>query len=76
MFKLSTPVTSPAGDEEDSIAKVLDWFSRSTDSNDWLNREDGVLYHIVDFNSLPQGIEIKIQDSLVFNRQDVVDTVK
>ncbi|XP_039986035.1 synaptotagmin-like protein 2 isoform X3 [Xiphias gladius] len=41
MFKLSTQATSPTGDEEDSIAKVLDWFNRSTDSGDWLNREDG-----------------------------------
>lgn len=39
VFKLSTPTTSPTGDE-DSIAKVLDWFSRSTDSSDWLNTED------------------------------------
>ncbi|XP_026186964.1 synaptotagmin-like protein 2 isoform X2 [Mastacembelus armatus] len=41
VFKLSTQATSPTGDEEDSIAKVLDWFSRSTDSSDWLNVEDG-----------------------------------
>nr|XP_020510533.1 synaptotagmin-like protein 2 isoform X1 [Labrus bergylta] len=40
-FKLSTQATSPTGDEEDSIAKVLDWFNRSTDSNDWLNTDDG-----------------------------------
>lgn len=40
MFKLSTPATSPT-EEEDSIAKVLDWFSRSTDSSDWLNTDDG-----------------------------------
>lgn len=40
MFKLSTPATSPTG-EEDSIAKVLDWFSRSTDSSDWLNTDHG-----------------------------------
>lgn len=40
MFKLSTPATSPT-EEDDSIAKVLDWFSRSTDSNDWLNTDDG-----------------------------------
>lgn len=40
MFKLSTQTTSPTGDE-DSIAKVLDWFSRSTDSSDWLSTEDG-----------------------------------
>uniref|UniRef100_A0A3B4TD96 Synaptotagmin-like protein 2 n=1 Tax=Seriola dumerili TaxID=41447 RepID=A0A3B4TD96_SERDU len=40
-FKLSTQTTSPTGDEEDSIAKVLDWFSRSTDSSDWLNTDDG-----------------------------------
>ncbi|XP_038550040.1 synaptotagmin-like protein 2 isoform X1 [Micropterus salmoides] len=39
VFKLSTQTTSPTGDE-DSIAKVLDWFSRSTDSSDWLNTED------------------------------------
>ncbi|XP_029027963.1 synaptotagmin-like protein 2 isoform X2 [Betta splendens] len=39
VFKLSTQVTSPTGDE-DSIAKVLDWFSRSTDSSDWLKRQD------------------------------------
>ncbi|XP_075892438.1 uncharacterized protein sytl2b isoform X4 [Nelusetta ayraudi] len=36
VFKLSTPATSPSG-EEDSIAKVLDWFNRSTDSSDWLD---------------------------------------
>ncbi|XP_071353003.1 synaptotagmin-like protein 2 isoform X2 [Trachinotus anak] len=41
VFKLTTQATSPTGEEEDSIAKVLDWFSRSTDSNDWLNTEDG-----------------------------------
>lgn len=40
MFKLSTQATSPSGDEEDSIAKVLDWFSRSTDSSDWLKTKD------------------------------------
>lgn len=40
MFKLSTPATSPT-EEEDSIAKVLDWFSRSTDSGDWLDTDDG-----------------------------------
>lgn len=39
MFKLSTPATSPT-EEEDSIAKVLDWFNRSTDSSDWLNTDD------------------------------------
>ncbi|XP_059187166.1 uncharacterized protein LOC131969951 [Centropristis striata] len=40
-FQLSTQTSSPTGDEEDSIAKVLDWFSRSTDSLDWLKTEDG-----------------------------------
>ncbi|XP_074536579.1 uncharacterized protein sytl2b [Halichoeres trimaculatus] len=40
-FKLATQATSPTGDEEDSIAKVLDWFNRSTDSNDWLDADDG-----------------------------------
>ncbi|XP_014889158.1 synaptotagmin-like protein 2 isoform X3 [Poecilia latipinna] len=39
-FKLSSQTTSPAGEEDDSIAKVLDWFNRSTDSSDWLNSED------------------------------------
>ncbi|XP_044057880.1 synaptotagmin-like protein 2 isoform X2 [Siniperca chuatsi] len=39
VFKLSTQTTSPTVDKE-SIAKVLDWFSRSTDSIDWLNTED------------------------------------
>lgn len=40
VFKLSTPATSPT-EEEDSIAKVLDWFNRSTDSSDWLNTDHG-----------------------------------
>uniref|UniRef100_UPI0037E9298D uncharacterized protein n=1 Tax=Semicossyphus pulcher TaxID=241346 RepID=UPI0037E9298D len=40
-FQLSTQTASPTGEEEDSIAKVLDWFNRSTDSNDWLNTDDG-----------------------------------
>lgn len=40
MFKLSTQTTSPTGDE-DSITKVLDWFSRSTDSLDWINTKGG-----------------------------------
>lgn len=39
-FTLTTQSTSPAGDEE-SIAKVLDWFSRSTDRSDWLNKAGG-----------------------------------
>lgn len=39
-FKLSSQTTSPTGEEDDSIAKVLDWFNRSTDSSDWLNSED------------------------------------
>lgn len=39
-FQLSTQTSSPTGDEEDSIAKVLDWFSRSTDSLDLLNTDD------------------------------------
>lgn len=40
VFTLTTQSTSPAGDEE-SIAKVLDWFSRSTDRSDWLNKAGG-----------------------------------
>ncbi|XP_029963832.1 synaptotagmin-like protein 2 isoform X2 [Salarias fasciatus] len=41
VFKLSTQTSSPDGDEEDSIAKVLDWFSRSVDSSEWLNSDEG-----------------------------------
>ncbi|KAM4566270.1 uncharacterized protein sytl2b isoform 2-T2 [Odontesthes bonariensis] len=41
VFKLTTQTTSPIGEEEESIAKVLDWFNRSTDSSDRLNPEDG-----------------------------------
>lgn len=40
VFTLTTQSTSPAGDEE-SIAKVLDWFHRSTDRSDWLNKAGG-----------------------------------
>ncbi|XP_078102079.1 uncharacterized protein sytl2b isoform X1 [Sander vitreus] len=40
-FQLSTQTISPTGDEEDSIAKVLDWFCRSTDSIDSLKTDDG-----------------------------------
>eukprot|EP00066_Takifugu_rubripes_P017549 XP_011606815.1 PREDICTED: synaptotagmin-like protein 2 [Takifugu rubripes] len=40
VFTLTTQSTSPTGDEE-SIAKVLDWFSRSTDRSDWLNSAGG-----------------------------------
>ncbi|KAM3616755.1 uncharacterized protein V6R79_022718 [Siganus canaliculatus] len=40
VFKLTTQTSSPAGDE-DSIAKVLDWFNRSTDNIDWLSSEAG-----------------------------------
>ncbi|XP_019896806.2 uncharacterized protein sytl2b isoform X2 [Esox lucius] len=30
----------PTGEEGDSIAKVLEWFSRSVDSNDWLDTQN------------------------------------
>ncbi|XP_077954606.1 uncharacterized protein sytl2b isoform X2 [Gasterosteus aculeatus] len=40
-FQLSTQTTSPTGGDEDSIAKVLDWFSRSTDSIDLPRTLDG-----------------------------------
>ncbi|KAM8905461.1 uncharacterized protein sytl2b isoform 2-T2 [Spinachia spinachia] len=40
-FQLSTQTTSPTCGEEDSIAKVLDWFSRSTDSIDLPRTLDG-----------------------------------
>ncbi|XP_026048170.1 synaptotagmin-like protein 2 isoform X4 [Astatotilapia calliptera] len=43
VFKLSTQATSPTGEDEESIAKVLEWFSRSTDSSDWLNSDDPVV---------------------------------
>ncbi|XP_051933403.1 synaptotagmin-like protein 2 isoform X2 [Hippocampus zosterae] len=36
-FKLTTQISSPTGNDEDSISKVLDWFNRSTDGSDWLN---------------------------------------
>ncbi|KAK7905190.1 hypothetical protein WMY93_017797 [Mugilogobius chulae] len=39
-LRLSTQVSSPTGDEDDSITKVLDWFSRSSESGDWLNNDD------------------------------------
>ena len=38
--KLSHQISSASEGEEGSIAKVLEWFSRSTDSNDWLDTED------------------------------------
>ncbi|XP_061917967.1 synaptotagmin-like protein 2 isoform X2 [Entelurus aequoreus] len=40
VFKLTTQTSSPTGNDENSIAKVLDWFNRSTDSSDWLSAED------------------------------------
>ncbi|XP_061637111.1 synaptotagmin-like protein 2 isoform X2 [Phyllopteryx taeniolatus] len=40
-LKLTNQSSSPTGNDEDSIAKVLEWFNRSTDSSDWLNRKDG-----------------------------------
>lgn len=40
VFTLTTQSTSPTGDEE-SIAKVLDWFSRSTDRSEWTNSAGG-----------------------------------
>lgn len=42
LFRLSTQATSPTSDEE-SIAKVLDWFSRSIDSIDALDDEEEVV---------------------------------
>ncbi|XP_059930105.1 synaptotagmin-like protein 2 isoform X2 [Gadus macrocephalus] len=38
--KLSHQISTASEGEEGSIAKVLEWFSRSTDSNDWLDIED------------------------------------
>nr|XP_057935822.1 synaptotagmin-like protein 2 [Doryrhamphus excisus]XP_057935823.1 synaptotagmin-like protein 2 [Doryrhamphus excisus]XP_057935824.1 synaptotagmin-like protein 2 [Doryrhamphus excisus]XP_057935825.1 synaptotagmin-like protein 2 [Doryrhamphus excisus] len=40
-FKLTTQTSSPTGNDEDSIAKVLDWFTRSTDSINWLDDIEG-----------------------------------
>uniref|UniRef100_A0A3B4AAJ2 Synaptotagmin-like protein 2 n=1 Tax=Periophthalmus magnuspinnatus TaxID=409849 RepID=A0A3B4AAJ2_9GOBI len=39
-LRLSSQTTSPNGEKDDSITKVLDWFSRSTDSSNWLNNND------------------------------------
>ncbi|XP_028320299.1 uncharacterized protein sytl2b isoform X2 [Gouania willdenowi] len=39
-FRLSTQTSNHTGDEDDSITKVLDWFSRSVDSTEWLNNTD------------------------------------
>ncbi|CAL9684107.1 unnamed protein product [Knipowitschia caucasica] len=36
-LRLSSHASKPIENEDDSITKVLDWFSRSNDSNDWLN---------------------------------------
>lgn len=38
--KLSHQIVTGSDGEEGSIAKVLEWFSRSTDTNDWLDSED------------------------------------
>ncbi|XP_042343070.1 synaptotagmin-like protein 2 isoform X2 [Plectropomus leopardus] len=63
-FQLSTQSTSPTGDE-DSIAKVLDWFNRSTDSLE----DDGpkVTKSSVKHTEISRG-----EDSL---RQDVGDII-
>ncbi|XP_036817992.1 uncharacterized protein LOC110503975 isoform X2 [Oncorhynchus mykiss] len=37
--KLAPRSPQSTGEEGDSISKVLEWFSRSTDSNDWLETE-------------------------------------
>ncbi|KAJ3591485.1 hypothetical protein NHX12_009429 [Muraenolepis orangiensis] len=37
---LTHQISTASEGEEGSIAKVLDWFSRSTDSNEWLDTED------------------------------------
>ncbi|XP_077466989.1 uncharacterized protein LOC144083236 isoform X4 [Stigmatopora argus] len=39
-YKLTSPASSPTSNDEDSILKVLDWFNRSTDSNDLLDEKD------------------------------------
>ncbi|KAM7412937.1 hypothetical protein PAMA_020364 [Pampus argenteus] len=39
-IKISSQMSSPIGEEEDSIAKVLEWINNSTDSSDWLDVED------------------------------------
>ncbi|XP_034024997.1 uncharacterized protein sytl2b [Thalassophryne amazonica] len=57
-LKLSPQSPNPTGDEEDSITKVLDWFNRSMDSNDWLNTEDSTseveINPLKDDESLPK----------------------
>ncbi|XP_049580758.1 synaptotagmin-like protein 2 isoform X2 [Syngnathus scovelli] len=39
-FKLTNPASSPTGDDEDSITKVLDWFNRRTDSGNLVNGKE------------------------------------
>ncbi|KAF3692658.1 Synaptotagmin-like protein 2 Exophilin-4 [Channa argus] len=71
VFKLSTQASSPTGDEEGSIAKVLDWFSRSTDSNSWLNTKDSP----ETTRSADKHVEIsklRREDSLRNNAADII----
>lgn len=70
VFKLSTQTTSPTGDE-DSIAKVLDWFSRSTDSSEWLNTEDGPEVQTSTEKHV-RGSKLRGEDSLREQSGDIV----
>ncbi|KAK5868776.1 hypothetical protein PBY51_009758 [Eleginops maclovinus] len=67
-FQLSTQTSSPTGEEGDSIAKVLDWFSRSTDSLDWLKTDD-----------IPKAKHVEIsksRDSLRKDTRDIISDTK
>ncbi|KAM9318718.1 uncharacterized protein sytl2b [Pholidichthys leucotaenia] len=63
VFKLSTQATSPTGDDEHSIAKVLDWFNRSTDSSDWLNTDSGP--EVIKSSDKHSEVKLKGEDALV-----------
>ncbi|XP_072248392.1 uncharacterized protein sytl2b isoform X2 [Leuresthes tenuis] len=69
VFKLTTQTTSPTGEEEESIAKVLDWFNRSTDSSDRLKADDGPK---ATKNSERQAAvcKLRVKDSLSGNTAD------
>ncbi|XP_061683950.1 synaptotagmin-like protein 2 [Syngnathoides biaculeatus] len=66
-FKLTNQTSSPTGNDENSIAKVLDWFNRSTDSSDWMNGKDGL-----EVSRNPEKHhELKAQDNEELLKKDV-----
>lgn len=74
VFKLSTQTTSPTGEDEESIAKVLDWFSRSMDSGDWLNPEDPVATKSPDKHV--EVCKIRAEDLITKDAGDIVSDRK